>query len=229
MGDEWFDNCGGFQPEHNLDVLRKGIADGMLDRQDVYGSTALMLAVWSEWTQGVDELLRAGADTELRYARTGMTAIYEPARLRQKCMVDRLLAGGANPDAANHWGVTPRRWAPELFAAVPIRETPPPEPHIQNAEHLADHHHPKFKIPRLSGRVALTRGQAVGLRVYGPRTDEKGDVVKVRVESRAGTGPATRYAGRVETPLEQTHLSPGTEHVEFGPEHVATVFVRRPG
>ena len=37
-----------------------------------------------------------------------------------------------------------------------------------------------------------------------------------------------RYAATVETPLERTHVAAGTTQVEFGPEHVATVYVPQP-
>ena len=58
---EWFENCGGWAPRHDLDELRQGIEAGMLNEQDEYGMTALSLAVMSGWEEGVAELLRAGA------------------------------------------------------------------------------------------------------------------------------------------------------------------------
>jgi hypothetical protein len=141
-------------------------------------------------------------------------------------MAAMLVAAGANPDNPNYWGVTPRRWLPEAFTGVPIRQMPLPEPRIQNAEHLADHHDPHFKIPTLQERVSLQPGQAVDLYVYGPKSESKRDQVKVRIITRTGSGRNTRYVADVETPLEQTHLAPGTEVVEFGPENVATVWLK---
>ena len=75
----WFDNCGGWRPQHDLDELRRGIEAGKLNEQDEYGMTALHLAVSSGWLEGIEELLRAGADTELRYFRTGETPLLTAA------------------------------------------------------------------------------------------------------------------------------------------------------
>jgi hypothetical protein len=44
---DWFDNCGGWRPRHDLDELRRGIEAGLLNEQDEYGMTALHLAVSS--------------------------------------------------------------------------------------------------------------------------------------------------------------------------------------
>ena len=79
---EWFDNCGGWRPRHDLDTLRRGINVGLVNEQDEYGMTALSLAVMSGWKAGVEELLQAGADTELRYFRTGETALYMAVQQR---------------------------------------------------------------------------------------------------------------------------------------------------
>lgn len=171
------------------------------------------------------ELLRAGANTEIRDYRTGSTALYDAALNKDKAMAALLVSAGANPDSPNHWGVTPRRWLPEAFSNVPILQMPLPEPRIQNAEHLADHHHPHFEIPTLKERVSLQPGQAVDVYVYGPKSESKRDQVKVRITSRTSGGRYTRYVANVETPLEQTHLAPGMETVEFGPENVATVWL----
>jgi hypothetical protein len=223
---KWFDNSGGFSPAHDLDVLKQGIRAGLLDEQDEYGCTALLLAVVSCWRAGVEKLLEAGADTELRYFRTGATALYEAALdKRAHAMISLLLAVRADPDAPNYWGVTPRSWMPDVFKSVPVRQTPHPEPRIQNAEHLADHHHPRFKIPGEAERVSLARGCAIVLYVYGPKDIGKQDTVKVRIISRRGVGRSTQYVGEIETPLEQTHLAEGTTIVEFGPENIATVYV----
>jgi hypothetical protein len=112
-----------------------------------------------------------------------------------------------------------------LFEHIPGGEVRMPEPRIQNAEHLADHYHPRFEIPDREERETLKPGQAVNLYVYGPRCESKQDTVKVRITARAGRRPKVRYVGLVETPLERTHLVGGRTEVEFGPEHVATVFV----
>src|SRR5687767_10985588 len=109
--EEWFGNCGGFAPRHDLDALRRGIEAGMLNEQDEYGMTALSLAVMSGWHEGVMELLRSGADTELRYFRTGETALYMAVQHSSDPIIAALVVGGANPDAPNYWGLTPRTWA----------------------------------------------------------------------------------------------------------------------
>jgi hypothetical protein len=236
----WFGNCGGWFPRHDLATLRAGIAAGMLNEQDEYGMTALHLAAASGWLEGVEELLRAGADTESRYFRTGETAVLTAAsdldtangeRLNSKAIVAALIAGGANPDAANHFGQTPRKLARffgwELFADIPEKAVQMPEPRIQNAEHLADHHHPRFKIVDREERETLKPGQAVDLVVYGPQDETKQDRVKVRITARRGRRPKVRYTAAVETPVEQTHLPAGTTEVEFGPENVATVYAPR--
>jgi ankyrin repeat protein len=60
--------------------LRRGIEAGLLNEQDEYGMTALHLAVSSGWLEGIEELLRAGADIESRYFRTGETPLLEEAQ-----------------------------------------------------------------------------------------------------------------------------------------------------
>src|SRR5258707_4277645 len=141
-------------------VLRAGLAQGFLDEQDEYGMTALHLTVSSGWLEGIEELLRAGADTESRYFRTGETPLLSAAsdlgtangeRLNSKSMVAALTAAEANPDAANHFGQTPRKLARvfswKLFVDIPEKPCRMPDPGIKNAEHLADHYHPRSKIP----------------------------------------------------------------------------------
>ena len=225
--EEWFSNCGRWKPCHSLEQLLAGIAAGLLDRQDEYGMTALSLATSSGWKEGVEELLRAGADTRLRYFRTGETALRIAVQEQNIPILEALIAGGANPDAANHWGLTPRAWFPSLFTHVPLREVEFSEPRIQNAEHLADHYHPRFKIPKREEREGLQPGQAVDLYVYGPKCETKMDTVKVRITERRVDGSTIRYKATLETPLEQSHLPVGTTEVEFGPEHVASVYVVR--
>jgi len=34
---DWFDNCGGWHPQHDLEQLGRGIHAGMLNEQDEYG------------------------------------------------------------------------------------------------------------------------------------------------------------------------------------------------
>jgi hypothetical protein len=229
---EWFHNCGGWFPKHDLDELRRGIEAVLLNEQDEYGMTALSLAVMAGWQEGVAELLRAGADTELRDFRTGATALYMAVQERNEPVIAALVAAGANPDAPNSRGATPRDWAAledaAYFGRVPPRATPLPPPRIQNAEHLADHYHPRFKIPDREERETLKAGQAVDLYVYGPKAESKQDTVKVRITARRGRRPRVRYTAAVETPLERTHLAEGTTVVEFGPENVASVYVPRP-
>jgi hypothetical protein len=237
----WFDNCGGWSARHEFDALRRGIDAGLLNEQDDYGMTALHLAVSSGWLEGIGALLRAGADTELRYFRTGETALLTAASTlgsgggdgsSGEGVVAALLAAGANPDAANHFGLTPRRSAQlrgvEAFAGMPEGAVQLPEPRVQNAEHLADHYHPRFQIPDRQERQAVQVGQAVVLYVYGPKKEGKQDTVKVRVTERSGSGSNLRYSAAVETPLERTHLAEGTAAVEFGPENIASVYILRP-
>jgi hypothetical protein len=213
----------------------------MLNEQDEYGMTALHLAVSSGWLGGIEELLRAGADTDSRYFRTGETPLLTAAsdlgtangeRLNSKAMVAALIAAGANPDAANHFGLTPRKLAgfrgSKQFADIPQKPVQMPEPRIQNAVHLADHYHPRFKIPDREERETMQVGQAVDLYVYGPKAEWKQDTVKVRITARSGRRSLVRYTAGVETPIERTYLAPGTTAVEFGPENIASVYVPRP-
>jgi Ankyrin repeats (3 copies) len=229
---DWLDNCGGWSPRFDLDELRRGIEAGMLNAQDEYGETALSLAVMSGWKEGVEELLRAGADTELRHFRTGATVLYMAVQERNEPIIAALVAAGADPDAPNYWGLTPRTWASHslstYFDHLPPVETPLPPPRIQNAEHLADHYHPRFEIPEREERETMEVGQAVDLYIFGPKEEMKQDTVKVRITARKGRGPGVHYTAMVETPIERTHLAPGTTVVEFGPENIATVYVPRP-
>src|SRR5262249_33627647 len=94
---EWFDNCGGFRPRHDLDELRGGIEAGLLNAQDEYGMTALSLAVMSGWKEGVEELLRAGADTELRYFQDGATTLLMAVQRASEPIITALVTAGANP------------------------------------------------------------------------------------------------------------------------------------
>jgi hypothetical protein len=206
----------------------------MLNEQDEYGMTGLSLAVMSGWKEGVEELLRAGADIELYYFRTGETALHMAVQERNEPIIAALIEKGANPDAANHWGLTPRAklpfvGLPPLFDGCPLREVRRPPPRIQNAEHLADHYYPRFKIPDREERETMCVGQAVDLYVFGPKSESKQDTVKVRITARSGRHPQVLYTAAVETPIEHTHLAEGTTIVEFGPENIASVYVPRPG
>ena len=238
---DWFDNCGGWRPEHDLDKLRRGIKSGFLDELDEYGMTALHLAVSSGWLEGILELFRVCANTELRYFRTGetplMTAVSDLGtdngeRMNSKAMVEALVAAGANPDAGNHFGYTPRKSARLrgliVFDHLPEQAAQMPEPRIQNAEHLADHYHPRFKIPKREERKSMQVGQAVDLYVYGPKVVGKQDAVKVRITTRSGRDSRVRYTATVESPIEETHLATSTTIVEFGPENIASVYVPQP-
>lgn len=226
---DWFD-C--FDPWAKARDLRRVLAllrDGHLDVQDEWGMTGLHLAVACHWIEAVHALLKAGADTELRYHRTGETALYTAVQEKDEASVKALLDAGANPDAANYWGKTPREWAGTrglagLFARVPKAAPVWPEPRIQNAEHLADHHHPRFKIPDREEREALVVSQAVDIHVHGP----KSPAVKVRIDERKGKGPKVRYHARLDPPDQETNLASGTTEVTFGPEHVASVYIARP-
>ncbi len=228
----WFDNCGGWEPAHDLTTLRAGITAGFVNEQNEDGLTALYLAVVSDWLEGVEELLRAGADTELRHHRTGATPLLDAVQRGTDAVVAALLAGGANPDAGNHFGLTPRKWRqrsdPNAFAQFPKKRVRMPEPRIQNAEDLADHYHPRFKIPSRKERETLKLGVAVDLYVFGPKRKGKQDTAKVRITARRRRPDGIRYTATVETPLKQTNLPRGTAEVEFGPENVASVYVPRP-
>ena len=233
--ESWFGNCGSWRPNHDLGELQRGIEAGMLNEQDEYGMTALTLAVTSDWKAGVEALLHAKADTELRYFRTGATALHMALQQRNESIALMLVAGEANPDAANHWGLTPRATVPftigisTVFDHVPLSKVQLLVTRIQNAEHLAEHFHPRFKIPDREERETLQIGQAVDLYVYGPKAETKQDTVKIRITARSGRRPKVQYTATVETPIEQTHLAEGTTVVEFRPENVASVYVPRPG
>src|SRR5271170_7270515 len=89
---DWFANCREWSPSHDSDILRRGVDAGKLNEQDEYGMTALGLSVISGWKEGVDELLRAGADTELRYFRTGETALYMAVQQKNEPIIGALTA-----------------------------------------------------------------------------------------------------------------------------------------
>lgn len=220
----WLDNCCSFRIPGDLKLLKQGLADGYLNEQDEYGSTVLTAAVVFGWLEGVETLLTAGANTELRYYRTGETALHLAVQGKNEAIIEALIQSGANPDAANYWGLTPRKWNKEPFAHIKVKKLDIPPPYIQNAEHLADHHYPRFKIPSRKERESLQPGQAVDLYVYGPKSKKKHDSFKVRITQRKGRGAKVQFTASLETPIAETHLLPGTTAVTFGPEHVATVY-----
>lgn len=228
---EWFRNCGSWGARHIIERLKLGIDAGLIDDQDEYGMTALSLSVMSGWKEGIDELLRAGADTELRYYRTGDTALKMAVDERSEPIIEQLLSAGANPDAPNFWGHTPRAAAANttgLIASIdrlPEKKLPLPPPRIQNVEHLADHYHPRFQIPDRKERESIAVGRAVNVIVYGPKSDERQDAVKVRIVSTIVLSHGVYYAATIETPIERTHLPMGTTTLEFGPEAIATVYL----
>ncbi len=218
-----------FAPTKDLARVKASLGSGHLDAQDAWGMTALHLSVASNWLEGTRVLVEAGANTELRYFRTGDTVLFTALQEKNDAAVKLLLEGGANPDAANYWGKTPRDWAstaglPHLFAGVPQRAAALPEPMVQNAEHLADHYHPRFKIPSRKERETLVVAQAVDVHVLGP----KKPAVKARIRERVGQGELTRYRAALDPQDQETNLSPGTSELSFGPEHVATVYLNRP-
>jgi hypothetical protein len=201
--------------------VKAALSADVLDVADEWGMTALHLAVAMDWLDAVELLLSAGANRESRYFRTGETALFTAAQNKNERIAAALLRGGANPDAANYWGVTPRKLGLDaLFAGVPPGDASPPRPRIQNAEHLAEHHHPRFKIPSRKERETLKVGTAVDIHVHGPRPP----AVKVRIHERTGSGAQVMYFADVDPPTQETNLTPGTDAVAFGPEHVATVY-----
>jgi hypothetical protein len=223
----WFSNFDSVSGRRDLLELRRGVKAGYLNAQNEYGHTALAISVWSAWLEGVEELLHAGADTELYDFQTGATPLYHAVHQKSVPIISALVRAGANPDAPNHYGVTPRQWEPDFFKGVPERPTPPLPPMIQNAEHLADAHHESFEIPSRRERESLQPGQAVNVYVFGPKCPDKEECIKVRIVRRSGEGHQVYYSAAIETPLEKTHLLPGTAQIDFGPEHVATVYMKR--
>jgi hypothetical protein len=226
--EEWFWLFDPWSKERNLERVRECLDSPWLNAQDEWGLTALGSAVAGNWLEAAELLLHAHADTELRYYRTGTTVLYHAVQDINEPAVRLLLGAGANPDAANYFGLTPREWAKNsaieaLFSDLPIRRTDP-EPLIQNAEQLADHYGLEFEIPSRDERESLVPGQAVNLYIYGKNKA----TTKVRIQERSGTGSSVRYVALLDPLDQETNLKPGTTQVSFGPEHVATVFVLAP-
>jgi hypothetical protein len=123
---EWFGNCGGWWPRHDLNELRRGVEAGLLNAQDPYSMTGHSLVVMSSWREGVDELLRAGADTELRSFQNGVTPLLLARQHAGEPIIAALVAAGANPDAPNYWGLrrsmreftVPDEWVTRLAEAI---------------------------------------------------------------------------------------------------------------
>jgi hypothetical protein len=226
----WFANFDHYKAYRDIKSVKAGIKSGFLDIQDEHGYTALKRASFVDWIEGIETLLAAKANTEMRDYRTGCTVLDDVVQKRndeiKREIIALLIDGGADPDTPNYWGVTPRKWEPKWFKHLPVHKRPLPEPRIQNAEHLADHYHRTFKIPSRHERESLVAGQAVDIYVYGPKKPGKQDAVKVKITGRDEMpGGKFYYSGKVETPLKQTHLSPGTTTLDFGPENVAMVWI----
>ena len=222
MSTRWFRLFDAFSTARDLAGLRAQISPAVIDLQDEWGMAAVHSTVMMDWPAGLDAVLAGKPDLSLHYFRTGANALHMAVMEKRPSMVAALVAAGANPDLGNYGGVTPRMQAPELFATVPARDVTLPPPRIQNAEHLADHHHPRFKIPSRDERESLQVGQAVDVHVYGARPPK----VKVRITRRGAEHGDIVYTARVET--ADSNLAPGTETVTLGPEHIATVYLVRP-
>jgi ankyrin repeat protein len=189
--------------------------------------TALHLAVASKWYEAISFLIDERADLSLRYHRTGDTALHSAVVNRVERIVRALLYAGANGDAANYSGLTPRAAAEQcglghLFVAIAAQPIEWPAWRVQDAEHLADYYYPQFTIADRAVREALLIGQTVEVHVHGPRQPR----VHARIIRRTGDGAETRYVARVD-PDQDTNLPPGVNDLEIGPEHVATLIMRR--
>ena len=99
----------------------------------------------------------------------------------------------------------------------------PPPFRVQNAEHLADHHHPRFEIPELEERRSLQPGTAFDLHVHGPRPPR----VKVRIRGRRGEAVSTLYQVFMDPAEQDCNMPPGLSELTVGPEHVATVYLKK--
>lgn len=142
------------------------------------------------------------------------------------------MAAGANPDAPNYCGVTAREWASHFgdkcFDQVPVRSASLPACRILNAELLAEQRHLRLKIPERAERELMQVGQAVALYIYGPPAEPSQARVKVRITAIAGNPQGMRYAGRLETVTKHNPAGADTAVPDFGPEHIASVYVTRP-
>jgi hypothetical protein len=221
-----------FRDAENVAKLSKeqivaATTNGLLNHQDEYGMSALMLCIAYKWQDTAYQLLHCKPDTSLYYFRTGETALHM-AVLDNQVLIPALLEAGANPDQGNHYGVTPRQFAEIAFEHLPVQAMTRPAPRVQNAEHLAEHFYPRFKIPKRKERATLKIGQAVDLYVFGPQEEGKQNTVKARICEIIQKEGQPEYLGNVETAAENIHLLEGTSQVQFGPEHVASVYLARP-
>ncbi len=187
--------------------------------------TAVHLAVVSSWHEAISFLIDEHADLALRYHRTGDTPLHTAIVNRSERIVRSLLRGGANADAANFSGLTPRGAADQfglghLFADSEQRAATWPRWRVQNAEHLADYY-PQFSIPARDEREALAIGQVIEVHVHGIKQPR----VRARIISRTGVD-VPRYVARVD-PDQDTNLPSGVNDLEIGPEHIAALIVRR--
>ena len=219
----WFALFDGDTQRRDLTQIRDLATPELIDTQDDWGMTALHLAVVARWHEAVAFLLEAGANTQLRYHRSGDTPLHAAVVNRAERLIRVLLAAGANADAANHSGLTPREAAEQCgmsswFAEIAPRPIELPPWRVQNAEHLADYYYPDFQLPERGVRETLLAGQTIEVHVYGPRQPR----VRVRILRRTGAGAATRYTARVD-PGQETNLPSRVSDLELGPEHVSAI------
>jgi hypothetical protein len=227
--DAWFREFDPILKRRDLDAVRQQATPELIDAQDEDGMTALHFAVAMNWADAMPVLLELGANPELRHHRTGSTPLLTAVTEKLDRIVRALLRAGSNADAANFAGLTPRKAAKQaglerLFVDVEACDPTWPPFALQNAEHLADHYHPRFRIPGREEREQLAIGQAVEVHVHGPKQPR----VKIRIFAITRQGASIRYRARIDPPDQDTNVPPGTIELEFGPEHVATVFLKRP-
>ncbi len=223
----WFELFNAGDQRRDLEQVRTLASPTLIDVQDQWGMTALHLAVSSNWHEAISFLVDEHADLSLRYHRTGETPLHTAVVNRSERIVRRLLRAGANPDAANYSGLTPRSAAEpfglgRLFVDVEPGPEEWPAWRVQNAEHLADYYYPRFEIPSRAEREALAIGQIIVVHVHGPRQPR----VHARIIGRKGAGPATCYVARVD-PDQDINLPSGVNDLEIAPEHIATLIARR--
>lgn len=223
----WFELFRAAGQRRDVEQVRRLVTPALIDAQDPWGMTALHLAVSSSWYEAINFLIDERADLSLRYHRTGDTPLHTAVVNRSERIVRRLLGAGADPDAANYNGVTPRSAAEQfgmehLFVDLESGPVTWPAWRVQNAEHLADYYFPEFTVPERAEREALGIGQIIEVHVHGPRQPR----VRARIIGRTGDGPATRYVARV-SPDQDINLPSGVNDLELAPEHIATLIARR--
>ncbi len=97
--------------EQDLPGLRAAIGDGCpVDAVNRQGFTALHVAAQEHAIEVMDELLKAGADVNARnvYGSTPLWVAVFNSRGRGEA-IELLLRNGADPDAIDHAGRSPRR------------------------------------------------------------------------------------------------------------------------